>query len=792
MKLLNKLSMKRKIQLVVGLFLLFLFTVSAFTLYTFSLKRVEKSINHQTAVYLNNLSAIITEVDKQNEPGYSHNDYIALKPYFSKPAFFTTDYPFMVNSEGLYIIHLYKEGHRFPRELLNQVFSNPKGEGVVEHTETVNSKEQKVLIFYKKINEHNAFIGIPVNLNEATEDIKGNRLIMVLLVIFGSATIVILINITLKPTLESIAKVNQSVSLLAKGETPETITHHSYDEVGKIIQSLNVLIEGLAKTATFADEIGQNNLNSEFTPLGPNDKLGNALLDMRKNLKKAHDEEQVRKQEDEQRNWVNSGLAKFADILRQNNNNLQALSDSVTQNLLDYLNANQGGLFILNEDDEDNPQLELLSAYAYNRKKFKQKTILLGEGLVGSCALEKHTIHLREIPEDYLDITSGLGEAPPRSLLIVPLKMEEKVFGVIELASFSNFRHHEIEFIEKIGESIASTLSAVKNSIRTTQLLEQSQQQREEMAAQEEEMRQNMEEMQATQEEMSRKTIEMEGMTSAINQSLLFAELSDGGTFLNTNSNLLTLLDYTSSELDEKPISSIIHSDDASTFANAWRSVLSGETFKGTLRWANRSKEALYILCSISPAFDENGELFKIYLLGQDVTSSKQIEIKAQEQAEEIERSLMELRAEQKLAQERQEEISALLKALDTTCLVTELEPNGRITFINNRNEEVLGDPSEKIIGKLHKDIDHEARANPEKYNQFWTKLLEGIPQQREFSLKVSKGIVWISEHYTPILSSDGNVVKIINIGIDISKGKNTETILQQQVEELTKQLRNK
>jgi len=301
-----------------------------------------------------------------------------------------------------------------------------------------------------------------------------------------------------------------------------------------------------------------------------------------------------------------------------------------------------------------------------------------------------------------------------------------------------------------------------------------------------------MEEMQATQEEMSRKTIEMEGMTSAINQSLLFAELSDGGTFLNTNSNLLTLLDYTSSELDEKPISSIIHSDDASTFANAWRSVLSGETFKGTLRWANRSKEALYILCSISPAFDENGELFKIYLLGQDVTSSKQIEIKAQEQAEEIERSLMELRAEQKLAQERQEEISALLKALDTTCLVTELEPNGRITFINNRNEEVLGDPSEKIIGKLHKDIDHEARANPEKYNQFWTKLLEGIPQQREFSLKVSKGIVWISEHYTPILSSDGNVVKIINIGIDISKGKNTETILQQQVEELTKQLRNK
>jgi len=792
MKLLNKLSMKRKIQLVVGLFLLFLFTLSALTLYTFSLKRVERSINLQSTVYLDKLSAIIAEVDKHNEQGFNHNDYIALKPHFNKPAFFSTDYPFMVNTEGLYSIHLYKEGHRFPRELLNQMFSNPQGEGSIDHAELVNNKEQSVLIFYKKIEQYNAFIGLPVNINEATQDIRGNRSIMILLVLLGSIAIVLIINITLKPTLDSIAKVNRSVSLMAKGETPETIAHHSDDEVGMIIQSLNRLIEGLTKTAAFASDIGQNTLSSEFTPLGPKDKLGNALLDMRKNLKKALDEEQKRKHEDEQRNWVNSGLAKFADILRQNNNNLQALADNVTQNLLDYLNANQGGLFILNEDDEDKPQLELLSAFAYNRKKFRQKTILIGEGLVGNCALEKHTVHLKEIPENYLDITSGLGEAPPRSLLIVPLKLEDKVFGVLELASFNNFSPYEIEFIEKIGESIASTLSAVKNSIRTTQLLEQSQQQREEMAAQEEEMRQNMEEMQATQEEMSRKTIEMEGMTSAINQSLLFAELADDGSFLNINTNILDLLDYSRSEIEERPLHSIIHPYDANSFTNSWRGIITGETFKGTLRWVNRNNDELYVLCSITPAFDESGEIFKIFLLGQDITSSKQIEIKAQEQAEEIERNLIELQAEQELAQEREEEIAALLKALDTTCLVTEFEPNGRITFINRLNEEVLGDAKEKIIGRLHSELDSEAKNSPEKYNQFWAKLLEGTPQQREFSLKTSGKQVWISEHYTPIQNTEGQVVKIINIGIDISKGKNAELLLQQQVEELSKQLRSK
>jgi methyl-accepting chemotaxis protein len=784
--------MKRKIQLVVGLFLLFLYAISGITVYTFSLKRVEKSMHTQSEVYLESLSAIIAEVDKQNETGFNHNDYIALKPYFSKPAFYTSDYPFMVNAEGLYSIHLYKEGHRFPRELLNQMFSNPEGKGLLEHSELVNNKEQKILIFFKKVNQHNAFIGLPIKLNEATEGLKANRMVMIILVIFGSIAIVVLINLTLNPTLSAIEKVNQSVSLMAKGETPETLSHQSNDEVGKIIQSLNVLIQGLAKTATFANDIGQNNLNSEFIPLGPNDKLGNALLNMRKNLKKAFEEEQHRKLEDEQRNWVNSGLAKFADILRQNNNNLQALSDNVTQNLLDYLSANQGGLFILNEDDEEKPELELLSAYAYNRKKFKQKSIALGEGLVGNCAIEKQTVYLKEIPEDYLDITSGLGEAPPRSLLIVPLKLEEKVFGVIEIASFNDFKSHEIEFIEKIGESIASTLSAVKNSIRTTQLLEQSQQQREEMAAQEEEMRQNMEEMQATQEEMSRKTIEMEGMTSAINQAMLFAELTDKGEFLNINTNILSLLDYTRGEIDDKSISSIIHPNDIGAFTNSWKNIIAGETFKGTLRWINRNNEELYILSSISPAFDETGEIFKIFFLGQDVTTSKQIELKAQEQAEEIEKNLIELQAEQELAQERQEEISALLKALDTTCLVTECDPNGKITFINNRNEEVLGDPKEKIVGKLHSDLDLEAKTNPEKYNQFWDKLLNGIPQQREFSLKVNGKLVWISEHYTPIEDSNGKVVKIINIGIDISKGKNAETLLQKQVEELSKQLRSK
>lgn len=158
----------------------------------------------------------------------------------------------------------------------------------------------------------------------------------------------------------------------------------------------------------------------------------------------------------------------------------------------------------MNDDDENNKYLELISLFAFNIKKFEKQQIKLGEGILGQTFLEKETTYLTNMPEDYARITSGLGDSAPKAILIVPLKVDKDVYGIVELASFHELEAHEINFVEKLGETIASTLSSVKINQRNRKLLEQSQQQTEEMRAQEEEMRQNMEELTATQEGMNR------------------------------------------------------------------------------------------------------------------------------------------------------------------------------------------------------------------------------------------------------------------------------------------------
>jgi GAF domain-containing protein len=275
------------------------------------------------------------------------------------------------------------------------------------------------------------------------------------------------------------------------------------NEIGAVAIRINKTIEELKDATEFVLAIGDGRLDLSYQSLdaqyapGKN-KLADSLIDMQTRLKAVNEEERKRQ-------WSNEGLAKFVDILRSSNDNLTLLGDKIISALVQYTKSNQGGLYILNDEDKQNKYLELISLFAFDIKKFEQQKIRLGEGILGQTFLEKETTYLTNLPDTFVRITSGLGDANPKSILMVPLKVDTEVYGIIELATFSAYAPHEIAFVEKLGESIASTLESVRAAQRNRQLIEQFQQQTEQMRAQEEEMRQNMEELQATQEEIARK-----------------------------------------------------------------------------------------------------------------------------------------------------------------------------------------------------------------------------------------------------------------------------------------------
>ena len=270
-------------------------------------------------------------------------------------------------------------------------------------------------------------------------------------------------------------------------------------------------IENLKKASQFVKEIASGNYQVSWEGLSSSnamlnkENLAGDLLKMRDDMRKI-------KEADERRLWSTEGLSKFSEIIRNNQAQKEKLLDEIVRFLTKYLQANQSSIFVLNEEDDQDVHLELGACYAFDKKKFLQKRVDVGSGMLGQVYLEATTMVLKEIPADYVQITSGLGKATPKFLVITPLKYNEKVQALLEMASFTPFEEHQTLFLEKAGEFVASAIHAAKTSEKTTQLLTQSQEQAEMMRSQEEELRQNMEELQATQEGIERKIRESEGM----------------------------------------------------------------------------------------------------------------------------------------------------------------------------------------------------------------------------------------------------------------------------------------
>lgn len=221
-------------------------------------------------------------------------------------------------------------------------------------------------------------------------------------------------------------------------------------------------------------------------------------------------------EKERERMWIAEGMTKFMSLAQGDNRGRSDFYDKILSMIVNYLEVNQGGLFTLNDDDPNNIFLEMSSCYAYGKKKFNTKKINIGEGMLGQCILEKETTQLTKIPQSYSTITSGLGEATPQYLILVPMKYDGEVLGVIELASFHPLKSFKIEFLEKIAENIASLVLNIRSSNRADNLFKESQEKAKMLQEKEEMLKQNLEELIATQEEMKRNQDELDRQTNLL------------------------------------------------------------------------------------------------------------------------------------------------------------------------------------------------------------------------------------------------------------------------------------
>lgn len=264
-------------------------------------------------------------------------------------------------------------------------------------------------------------------------------LTVIIVMLFLSLVVAWYFTQSISGPVELLTRVTKSIAGGLQNQEDRLDSIQTEDEVGNLARNFKNLYTQLKKTIQITKE--ENEKLKEFS------------------------------QKDAERRWETEGFAIFNEIYRNHFNNLEEQSFEVMAQLVKYTGSSQGGMFVLNDDNDEDLFMELKACYAYDRQKFKNTRVNIGEDLIGTAWREGDTMLLTDVPQTYVHITSGLGKSNPNCVLIVPIKSDDSMVGIIELVSFKVFKKHEVAFIERLSQRIASGIIAIKSSERNKKLL---------------------------------------------------------------------------------------------------------------------------------------------------------------------------------------------------------------------------------------------------------------------------------------------------------------------------------
>ncbi|MDN5213532.1 PAS domain S-box protein [Fulvivirgaceae bacterium BMA12] len=516
----------------------------------------------------------------------------------------------------------------------------------------------------------------------------------------------------------------------ADSEPMATEILYGYQRVTEALENLNGIFE--------------TDNEFSFQNLKPEDPLRVIIEDIRKKL-------DLQKQEEDRRNWTIQGLANFGTLIRNEEHDLSNLGNLLISKLVEYTNCNQGAIFTIGAEEDGSQFLEQLSCYAYDRRRFGEKKVKVGVGLLGQCVLEKQTIYLKEVPDDYVYITSGLGFDTPRTLVILPLLANENVYGAVELASFEVLEDYKISFLEKLSESIALTIASQKHKSHTQKLLEESQKLSSELQEKEAAMQESFEKLASTQDEMHQHQMELDGLFRAINNYLVTAEIDMEGKVMGTNKNLLHLFEYKYEEVVGMSITRLLN-DDKMLSSEFWERLASGKAVSQDHLCKTKAQIPFWLKVSFTPVENTKGEIYKVLMLAENIT-------------------------EEKL---REAELQSHIQAIDKTIAAIEFNMEGNIRRINPIYAGIMGYKQDELAGKPYSVLLSQREKNNPQTALLWENLQRG-----QFFSGVFKQIdkqgkeQWLNGTLNPIFDVGGEPYKVMMFADFITGEKEKQNELQ-------------
>ncbi len=281
------------------------------------------------------------------------------------------------------------------------------------------------------------------------------------------------------------------------------------DNVNQLAANLTTQVRAIAEVATAVTK-GDLTRSIALEAQGEMAALKDNINEMIRNLKDTT-------LKNSEQDWLKTNLAKFSRML-QGQKELLTVGRLILSELAPVVTAQHAVFYTLDSSGET-PRLSLLASYAYKEQGAVGRSYGLGEGLVGQCALEKQKILLTNVPPDYIRISSGLGDAAPQNIIVLPVVFEGQVKGVLELASFERFNPTHQAFLDQLTESIGIVINTIEANMRTEDLLKQSQSLAHELQSRQEELQNTNQELQEKAGLLAHQNVEVERKNAEVEQA---------------------------------------------------------------------------------------------------------------------------------------------------------------------------------------------------------------------------------------------------------------------------------